>query len=425
MKLSRRPISGPAKGSEATSASGAPRHELERGAGRPVYPAARPFASGLFDQLLEAQRVEPRPSRGQAHSRRPAGQDLGLCAAREAPCAGARRIRGCSWRRSAAGRLPRARRSAHRCSASCWREARAARRRCAACFPQGQGSAHRQAPRRSLEGVPRKPCALRTNRPYTRSGDGDQIAAHGVVWTPRPSTGPATALQRPARRLAVLLPGARRLDGRSSLPAPGNEKGRRGGPSIQTDSLGAPGRSYLTILHRALRGRHVAGRIRRLDGDLRPNLLAVVEHGGPRYRLLRPVQVQVRRPTGLPVAGQGLAGAGNVRPQNSAMGRPEPLADANKAHLVMRARARRTPSPRRLRRTPCRGGWPPTARGEPTPARGLPPADRRCATARLDQHWSTEMQAVGPRRMYPPLPLLPSPRELEVRRRAIDGLPRR
>ena len=28
------------------------------------------------------------------------------------------------------------------------------------------------------------------------------------------------------------------FEGRSSLPAPGNEKGRRDGPSIQTDSLG-------------------------------------------------------------------------------------------------------------------------------------------------------------------------------------------
>ena len=29
------------------------------------------------------------------------------------------------------------------------------------------------------------------------------------------------------------------FEGRPPLPAPGNEKGRRGGPSIQTDSLGA------------------------------------------------------------------------------------------------------------------------------------------------------------------------------------------
>ena len=104
--------SGEGLGGDVGERGAAP--QLERGAGRPVRPAARPFASGLFDQLLEAQGVDG--ARGQAQLvAAPAGEDLRLCAAlAEGLAQAARRIAGCSWRRSPAGRLPRARRSAHR-----------------------------------------------------------------------------------------------------------------------------------------------------------------------------------------------------------------------------------------------------------------------------------------------------------------------
>ena len=88
--------------------------QLERGAGRPVYPTARPFASGLLDQLLEAQGVDRAAWPGAARSRARGSGSRPLRGPRRAPCAGARRVAGRSWRRSAAGRLPRARRSAHR-----------------------------------------------------------------------------------------------------------------------------------------------------------------------------------------------------------------------------------------------------------------------------------------------------------------------
>ena len=48
--------SGEGLGGDVGERGAAP--QLERGAGRAVRPAARPFASGLFDQLLEAQRVD-------------------------------------------------------------------------------------------------------------------------------------------------------------------------------------------------------------------------------------------------------------------------------------------------------------------------------------------------------------------------------
>ena len=54
--------------------------ELERGDGQAVRPGAGRLASGLLDQLLEAQRVDR--ARGQAELvAAPAGEDLGLCAA--------------------------------------------------------------------------------------------------------------------------------------------------------------------------------------------------------------------------------------------------------------------------------------------------------------------------------------------------------
>src|SRR4029450_13054543 len=130
--------------------------------------------------------------------------------------------------------------------------------------------------------------------------------------------------------------------------------GRRGGPSMTVSPHG----SFLLELDRALRGRQVADRIRRVDGDLRLDLLALVERlTGLLARLLRQLQLQGRRLT---------------RPQIG----------ARRLELVLLD----------LRQLP------------------LSACGARLVTARVDLHGVAEL-------------LLLLPRELEVRRDALDGVP--
>ena len=70
--------SGERLGGDVGERSAAP--ELERGAGQAVCPGARRLASGLFDQLLEAQRVDRAGGQAQLVAA-PAGEDLRLCVA--------------------------------------------------------------------------------------------------------------------------------------------------------------------------------------------------------------------------------------------------------------------------------------------------------------------------------------------------------
>ena len=88
--------------------------QLERGGGQAVRPGARPLASGLLDQLLEAQGVDR--ARGQAQLvAAPAGEDLRLRAALAEGLAQARDVSlDVLGGALPGGRLPRARRSAHR-----------------------------------------------------------------------------------------------------------------------------------------------------------------------------------------------------------------------------------------------------------------------------------------------------------------------